>query len=166
MKQPTEFPAGTRASHPQSDRGRRTSHGPPARIRVTLNFGVLWDRYPMTNGSVKSMHDYIRGRYPANKRLSVLEFIERSLDIYLQRPLRVHSQVLMESTNARGIQFLSVLFREPPPRFVLDERSRFSILTTGVFLSCKLHFLASLKGVCLKRDYNQLYGKHYIRRKY
>lgn len=27
--------------HPQSDRGRRTFRGPPARIRITLNFGVF-----------------------------------------------------------------------------------------------------------------------------
>lgn len=40
-----------------------------------------------------------RGRYPTDKRLSVLEFIERSLGIYLQRLLRVHSQVLMESAD-------------------------------------------------------------------
>lgn len=85
------------------------------------------------------------GRYPTDKQLSVLEFIERSLGIYLQRPLRVHSQVLMESADRilRDIQFLSVLFRESPPRFVLDERSRFSILATGAFLSCKFYYIFS-----------------------
>lgn len=153
-------------SHLKSDRGWRTSRGPPTRIRITLNFGLFgtatwWLMDPVGEEQAR----LCRGRYPTNKRLSVLEFIERSLGIYLQRPLRVHSQVLMESTNVPGTQFSRFYFTSLLPDSSWREIAIFNSCDRRISI-LKLHFLASLTGNYLKRNCNQLCSKYYIGRKY
>lgn len=87
----------------------------------------------MTNGSINGEDHTIlyRGKCLAEKRVLVFKFIERSLGIYL-RPLRVHSQVLMESTNAlyrsTGYSFTRFYFASllPDSSWMRDRDFQFS----------------------------------------